>query len=87
MIHKTQQTQSQINKIQVINKSKNNNLTILINNLTKITDIQMKQKLLTNLNTKSLHKKIIETYKNTHKQLKQSIHQNININSLKDLLK
>lgn len=86
MIRKAQQARSQMSKIQVVGKSKSGNLAILVNGLTEITDVQVEQGLLANLDAKSLRKEIMEAYEDARKQLEQSMRQNMSMDSLKDLL-
>lgn len=86
MIRKAQQAKSQMGKIEVIGKSKSGNLSILMNGLTEILEVNVEETLMVGLTAKQLQKEIKEAYSDARKQLEAAMRNNMSMDSLKDLL-
>lgn len=86
MIRKAQQAKSQMGKIEVIGRSKSGNLSILMNGLTEIVEVNVEEAIMVGLTTKQLQKEIKEAYSDARKQLELAMRNNMSMDSLKDLL-
>lgn len=87
MVRKAQQTKSKMSKITAVGKSKSGHTTLMLNGLNDIEDIEFSEELIAKCPGKDeLKNEVVQAFKAAKKNLETQLSQNIDLDSLRDML-